>query len=122
LAFFLNRPFWCQKLHFKHKKRVYFQHTSLIVKRSPWPDFSSSLAYNFIINRYYHPALINKAELVADKLQTPKRGNLKLDLNLRQLRQKFVGGALATVAFDVVQGSFVPLLGMGGTGIGHQRY
>ena len=41
-------------------------------------------------------------------------------LNLSQLRQKFVGGALATITFDVVQGSFVPLLGVGGTGIGDQ--
>ena len=42
-------------------------------------------------------------------------------LNLRQFRQEFVGSALATVTFDVVQGCFVPLLGMGGTGIGDQR-
>jgi hypothetical protein len=42
-------------------------------------------------------------------------------LNLRQFREKFVGGALATVTFDVVHGSFVPLLGMGGTGVGDQR-
>jgi hypothetical protein len=42
-------------------------------------------------------------------------------LNLRQFRKNFVGGALATVTFDVIQGSFVPLLGMGGTGVGDQR-
>ena len=59
--------------------------------------------------------------MVADNLHTPKRGNLKQDLNLRQFREKFVGGALATVTFDVVQGSYVPLLGVGGTGIGDQR-
>jgi len=79
------------------------------------------LVYDFHIDWNYYSAMINKAELVEDNLQTPKRGNLIRDLNLRQLRQKFVGGALATVAFDVVQGSFVPLLSMGGTGVGDQR-
>jgi hypothetical protein len=34
--FYLNRPFWCQKHHFKSKKRYYFSHTALIVRRSPW--------------------------------------------------------------------------------------
>jgi hypothetical protein len=65
--------------------------------------------------------MINKTELAEGNLYTPKRGNLKQDLNLRQFREKFVGGALATVTFDVVQGSFVPLLGVGGTGVGDQR-
>ncbi len=73
------------------------------------------------INRYYYSLLINKAELVEDNLQTPKRGNLKRDLNLRQFREKFVGGALATVTFDVIQGTFVSLLGLGCTGVGDQR-
>ena len=41
-------------------------------------------------------------------------------LNQRQLCQKFVGGALATVTFNVIQGGYVPLLGKGGTGIGGQ--
>jgi hypothetical protein len=62
--------------------------------------------------------MIDKAKLVENNLQTPRRGNL----NPCQFRQKFVGSALATVTFDVVQGSIVPLLGMGGTGIGDQRY
>ncbi len=38
VRFFLNRPFYCHKHHFKLKKRYDFQHTSLIVKRSPWSD------------------------------------------------------------------------------------
>jgi len=73
------------------------------------------------INWFYYSLLINKAGMVEDDLQTSKRGNLKQDLNMRQLRQKFVGGALATVTFDVVQRSIVPLLGMGGTGVCDQR-
>jgi len=80
-----------------------------------------SLAYDFHIDWNYYSAIINKAKLVEDNLQTPKRGILKRNLYLRQFRQKFVGGALATVTFDVVQGSIVPLLGMGGTGVGDQR-
>ena len=38
VGFFLNRPFLCQKHHFKTKKRYDFYHISLIVKRSPWTD------------------------------------------------------------------------------------
>jgi hypothetical protein len=35
---FLNRPFLCQKRHFKPKKGGFFRHKSLIFKRSPWSD------------------------------------------------------------------------------------
>ncbi len=69
------------------------------------------------INRYYYSLLINKAESGAIFVYL----FISATLNLRQFREKFVGGALATVTFDVVQGSFVPLLGMGGTGVGNQR-
>jgi len=36
IGFFLNRPFWSQKHHFKPKKQDFFYHKSLTVKRSPW--------------------------------------------------------------------------------------
>ncbi len=127
--------------------------------------------------RFSKSSTFNKAELVDDNLQTPKRRNLNgisgprnqinqsaaadssfgppsalrqkshignmlplarledepesgaifvylfisASLNLRQFREKFLGGALATVTFDVIQGTFVSLLGLGGTGVGDQR-
>ena len=37
----LERPFWCQKQHFKSKKWYYFCYKSLIVRRSPRSDPSS---------------------------------------------------------------------------------
>ena len=35
---FLNRPFGCQKHHFKPQKGVCFSYISKIVKRLPWSD------------------------------------------------------------------------------------
>ena len=40
--FFLNRLFWYQNHHFKPKKRYYFKHRSLIIRRSAWSDPNSN--------------------------------------------------------------------------------